>query len=181
MKPEIYFLSIFQDYVSMIIRGEKQWEFRENPCFGRYEDGEIQVGDILFPVSVSQDPSQGSAISCLCRITDIRRGNEMKDYFSDEKSGHWKEAGCRENSERDWEFFQKNILNKYSTAVRLKVYPIEPAIKTSEITHKTKRTSWKGIGFMPANKLNRFSIQDAEIIDYFRKVAGTIINGQINL
>lgn len=172
MTQEIYFLSIFHEYVSMIIHGEKQWEFRANPRFGMHENGEIQINDILFLVSVFKDTDRLPEIQCLCKIVNILRKQEMEKYFSNKVSGHWKEAGCSDDSERDWDFFKNNILDNFSTAIRLEVQPIQPAVKVSKIIHKTKLTPWSGTGFTPVKNLKRFSIGDKEVVEYLRKMIG---------
>ncbi len=147
----------------MILQSSKKWEFRKNPAFGN----NLARGDILFLVSTFKEKDLPSSINCMCIVREILRGKEMIDYFKDKKSNHWLEAGCNENSPRDWAYFHNNILTQYATAIRIQPIPIIPAVQASSIVHKHKNTPWKGTGFTPAENLKRFSIDGEEVVDYF--------------
>jgi hypothetical protein len=171
----IYFLSIQNNYVSMISKGEKKWEFRRNPRFGLYSDYELATGDILFLVSRFASTAMPARIECMCLVQTILREREMTEHFADRETGHWLEAGCREGTARDWDFFKTNILPIYSTAIKLKPYPLVPPVETDVIRHKTKKTPWKAIGFTPASALKKFAVGDMEIDEYFYSIKHSIL------
>ncbi len=179
MIDNIYFLSIYDQYVSMIINGQKKWEFRENPRFGIHAEWEIEIGDVIFVVSTSPNPEDSPLIKCMCRVVKILRNEEMKEYFSQKQTNHWKETGCEDNTTRDWNFFERNILNAYSTAIRLEVFPVCPVIDVSMIRHRTKHSSWNGHGFTPARDLKRFHIFDNEVTDYFANLSSQILSNKL--
>jgi hypothetical protein len=171
----IFFLSMYDQYVSMILNGEKQWEFRENPRFGIHEAGELQSDDILFLVSTFPDANTSAKIKCMCRVTAILREKKLQSYFMSRQSGRWKEAGCNDDTARDWDFFVKNILHVYSTGIRLEAFEVSPVIDTLAIQHQTKDTSWNGRGFTPIRTLKRFTIYGTDMVEYFRILASNVL------
>ena len=172
MGNEMYFLSIHDQYLSKIIDGTKQWEFRANPRFGILTDSEIRKGDLIFCIGTFPGNVPGPQIRCLCRVVEILRSESMAAYFGEERSGHWIEAGCR----GDWDYFKREILGVYSTAIRLEAYDIRPAVDVSVIRHRTKRQrTWKGRGFTPARELFRYGVDGKSVPAYFREVADRIL------
>lgn len=171
---EIYFLSIHDQYVSMIMSGKKTWEFRKNPCFGILSDREIKKGDMLFIISIFPGVKRPPIIKCMCRILHILRNEELKCHFQEKNSGNWKESGCDENTERDWTFFKENILDEYSTAINLKAFVVNPPVDVSLIRHRIKESPWKGTGLTPAKSLKRFLIEGENISDYFFELSSKI-------
>lgn len=169
---EIYFLSIYDQYLSKIIDRTKLWEFRANPRFGVLTSGEIQKGDLIFCIGTFPGKKPGPKIRCLCRVVEILRNDQLKAYFGEEKTGNWKEAGCKGG----WEYFNDNILKVYSTAIRLEVFEIQPALDVSIIHHRTKRQrTWKGSGFTPAVELYRYSVDGIGVLEYFRAIANQLL------
>ncbi len=164
----IYFLSIRKKYVEMILTGSKQWEFRQNPTFG----SSLEPGDLLFLVSTSE---AGSEISCLCKVKNILRGEKVQEGFDDYETGRWREAGCEDNTERDWDFFVDNILHQYPTAIKLGSHPVSPSIALSQVAHKTSRKTWKGIGLTPLSHLQRYTVGDESADQYFGNLASQVM------
>lgn len=176
LNRNLYFLSIHDTYVSMIMDGAKQWEFRRNPAFGIFPEGRLEPGDLIFVVSTFSDPARSPLIRCMVEIQDILRDHAMRDYFSDRASGHWREAGCEEGTDRDWDYFQRNILEEYATAIRVNAYKLEPPIDAASIRHKYKGSPWSGRGFTPAEDLRRFQIDGQVVEPYFRRLAGNLMD-----
>lgn len=174
----IFLLSIHDKYASMILNGVKKWEFRRNPRFGILLNKEIGVGDLVFLVNKSSE-GKPPAIECMCRVLSVLREGDMRDYFYRKESGKWKEAGCEDNTERNWEFFVKSILDVYLTAIELKPYPVKPSIDGESIRHCTKNTPWKAIGLVATEDLKRFSVNGLNVTRYFEKIAEqTLKNNQ---
>lgn len=163
----VYFLSLEEKYVQMILAGTKKFEFRKNPKFGILPNCELSEGDIIFVTS-------DGCIPCCCIVNQILRDKVYYDYFKDYDSGHWKEAGCDDNSERNFDFFCKDILNEHSTAIGLVVLPIDP-INVKLIRHTTTNKPWNGRGFIPLQDLKRFSIHGEGVFSYFEKLSHTIL------
>ncbi len=170
MTNEVFFLSIQQEYVRLLLDGSKKWELRENPNFGILPGYELSRGDVLFIVSVSERMT----IPCLGLVEKILRGDDYLSYFQDHESGHWLETGCSPDSPRDWSFFE-DILHEYSTAVRLDTYRLDPPFDVTRIRHNTRTTAWSGRGFTPAKELKRFSIDGRPIASYFDELARIIL------
>jgi hypothetical protein len=168
---DIYFLSVFDNYVSMILDGSKKGEFRKNPNFGMLDDIQLQLGDWLVLVSRFSDLTVPSRISCLCKVETILREEEMYSYFMHEESGKWKEAGCAQDSERDWHYFKNCILAEYNTAIKIVPYPLKEYIEISEIVHRSKGHSWKGVGFASVTHLKEYEIRETTIEVYFERLA----------
>lgn len=166
MANEIYFLSIFDQYLSKIINGTKQWEFRANPRFGILTSGEIQAGDLLFCIGTFPGNVPKPKIRCLCRVLEILRNEAVAAYFGRERSGRWKEAGVE-----SWDCFEENILGRYATAIRLEAFEVRPALDVSVIRHRVKtQRAWKGRGFTKATELKRYWVDGVGVAEFFRAV-----------
>jgi hypothetical protein len=177
----IYFLSIHDQYVSLILSGQKQWEFRKNPRFGILPQAELCAGDIIFLIrTFPPETACHPTIDCLCRVISILRGEELHNYFKDKETGAWKESGCEDRTERGWEFFRHSILDVYSTGIKLIPYKVTPAIDVNSIQHLVKNTPWNGIGFTPMADLKRFTINGVEISAYFEQIAVKILKNTLN-
>ena len=167
----IFFLSIRNENVQMILDGWKKWEFRQNQRFGILPDVELTPGAILFIVSTFHDSASTPRIECICRVTKILRGSDFHQYFADRSSGHWTEAGCEEGTGRDWDFFDSNILGTYITAIGLSPYPLSPAIDCNTVRHKMKQTPWRGTGLTPIKSLHRYVVGEKAAAQYFTEIA----------
>jgi len=176
----IYFLSIRDNYVRMIISGLKKWEFRKNPNFGIFHDKKIDVGDILFLISTTSE-ELSPKIECMCEILSILRKDELIEFFKDKKTKRWTEAGCSDNSDRDWDFFTTNILYNYSTAIKIKPYELNPVIEVSHIVRKSNGRPWMGIGMLGADDFVNYSVGEQSVMEYFRDIAQTILNKEVIL
>ena len=158
----------------MILNKEKLWEFRKNPRFGLVNGKILQSDDIIFLVSRFSD-SVLSRIDCMCRVLSILRGDDLVEYFSSKQSGRWKQAGCDENSDRNWSFFENNILNVFSTGIQLEPYHVKPSIDIARIQHRQSEKPWKGIGFSPASDLKRYHIDGGTVEGYFEAISSRIL------
>ena len=175
MKRNLYLLSVRNEYVEMIIDGVKKWEFRENSNFGVFRNRMISKNDLLFLVSSAKGATDAQ-IRCMCEIMTILRNEEVISYFGDEKSQKWREAGCREGSNRDWEFFKSNILYKFSTAIKVKSYEVVPAVNVRDIKKKTNGRSWSGKGFLDTDDLKNYSVFGRSVTEYFKNIAQMLMN-----
>jgi hypothetical protein len=175
----IFFMSVQSEYVDLILQGSKRWEFRENPRFGILSHFELAIGDVIFVVSMAKE---NVSIPCLCSVNNILRGNKYLSYFQNYESGHWREAGCQEGSERNWEYFKENILHRYTVAIGLDTYPVVPPIDVATIINKTQQRPWRGKGFTPAKDLHRFSVKGKNVLAYCtelsRKILGEANHGE---
>ena len=147
----IYFLSIRRNYAEMILSGSKCWEFRQNARFGE----QLNVDDQIFIVST--DP-KGSAVTGLCCIATILRGDAVNAWFGDKTTGHWHDAGCADGTARDWTFFAKNILGKFPVALRLAALPLESPVALAEIVHRSSGKPWRGIGLTPLEGIKNYLV-----------------------
>jgi len=168
--PEKYFLSIKNQYVNMIKSGYKQWEFRKNIRFGVFQEIQIQTGDILFPIRINPSSDEHLTVDCMCKIKQILRGEELVNYFANKNNNHWKQAGCDEYSERNWDFFKDNILNSFLTGIQLETKQITPMIDITQIRHRVTQKSWNGIGLNLDKRLKKFQINNESIAGYLDKV-----------
>jgi len=173
MEQNIYLLSVRDEYVNMIIDGTKRWEFRKNPNFGISKNKIISRNDLLFLVSIMKG-SIRPRIRCMCEILTILRNEEVISYFGEERSKKWREAGCREEGGRDWEFFKSNILYKFSTAIEVKSHEVIPAVSVEDIKKKTNGRSWSGKGFLDTDDLKNYSVCGQSVAEYFKSIANTI-------
>lgn len=176
MHMNVFFLSIQDRHVQRILQGIKLWEFRANPRFGITEGGALGQGDVVFLISRFEDPEAAPSIACMGRVLEVLRGEDMRRRFSDKGSGLWREAGCREGTDRDWGYFVRNILHAYQTAVRLEPHEIRPAVDVGIIRHKNKGTPWRGLGFTPARDLKRFSVNGLAVESHFRRIARDLLD-----
>ncbi|MFC1604705.1 hypothetical protein ACFL5F_06720 [Planctomycetota bacterium] len=172
----IFFLSVQFEFVDLILQGAKRWEFRENPGFGILSHLELAVGDVIFVVSLARE---NASIPCLCLVNNILRGNKYFSYFHNYESGHWKEAACQDDSVRNWEYFEQDILHRYTVAIGLDAYPVVPPIDVATIIHKTKQRPWSGKGFTLAEDLHRFSIEGKNVLAYCTELSEKIL-GETN-
>ena len=172
----IYLLSIYSQYVDMLISGEKLWEFRANPNFGITDRHRLQLGDAIFICAREKD-ARLSEIRCFCIVRDILRGADYTAYFSDFDSGHWQEAGCALGTERDLAFFKAEILDQFRCAVRLETHKIAHPIRVSDIKHKYRGTNWSGKGFLPARDLKRFRLAGQKVEECLRQILCRAIGG----
>lgn len=166
----LYLLSIHSEYVDLILGGRKKWEFRKNPNFGQ----DLKPMDIIFIVAPQRQQDKPPQITCRGVVEKILRGQEVYEYFRDRESKRWEEAGCSENSHRDWNYFEENIIHSYPTAIKIKPTPVDPPVNTAIILHKTKNSPWKGIGFTPAENLHRYSIEGLAVEQYLRRLLRSI-------
>ena len=166
----IFFLSVHSENVELILQKFKLWEFRRNLNFGIIQNHALLSGDFIFLVSTFLQQDTTPEIKCLCKVTDILRGDQILQYFGKYDAMHWQEAACQDNTYRNWEFFRNNILSQYSTAVKLLSTEINPPIYVDTIKHKIKEISWRGIGFTPLDELNKYTINDEPITNYFKEI-----------
>ena len=175
----IYFLSLHDQYVRMILDGLKRWEFRENPRFGILPDRELGPGDVLFLVSTFAEGASPPRIECMCSVVSLLRGEDLRAYFGDPASGNWRQAGCEEGTDRDWDYFRANILEGYATAVELAPYRVSPPIDSSTVRHRTTHAPWKGIGFTPADHLKRFCVDGEAVEEHFGTIASRLLDERL--
>ena len=154
----VFCLSIQKDNVSRILSGNKRWEFRANPRFGCSEEQAIKSGDTLVIISVNDEDVR---VSCAATIGRILRKQYLHSYFGDPGTGHWLEAGCAPDSQRDWEFFAHDILENFSVAVELKEVRPLPQMAMASIVHQHTGRPWRGLGLTPLDHLHRFTITHA--------------------
>jgi hypothetical protein len=167
----LFTLSLRRVYADMILSGDKRWEFRANPRFGASSNHHMSPGDVLFLVSTSP---AGNAICIACLAGRILRGQQLVEYFGAEATGHWMEAGCKPGTERDFVFFQREILSCYATAVELlRVRPVAPPIACAEIT-KLKNgveVAWSGRGFSARKDLLRLRYRGEPLVEVLGRLA----------
>jgi len=162
----IFILSILSEYAEMILSGSKQWEFRRNPRFGTAGQEQIKPGNILFVVSMSDDP----VISYYCIVEKILRGTEYLDYFSNPGYGRWKESGYSSGTDQDFNCFKKEVLEVHSTAVKLKPYKLNDPVPVKEIRQRYTNKPWSGRGFSHIGQLKRFEYRGFNFDDYLREI-----------
>ena len=165
----IYLLSIYSQYVDMLVSGEKLWEFRANPDFGITERYRLQIEDVIFICAREKDACL-SEIRCFCIVKDILREADYTAYFSDFTSGHWREAGCAPGTDRDLAFFKTEILDPFRCAVKLETHRLAQPIRISDIKHKYRGTSWSGKGFLPVRDLKRFQLAGQKMDEHLRQI-----------
>ena len=153
------------DFTAQMLSGKKKWEFRANENFGKAEG--LTIGDVMFFIDINDT----FEIKAAAVITAVLRGSEMLCFFNDKSSGHWRDAACEENTNRDWDFFLNTILTQYHCAIGLEPFPIDPVIPITEIRYKYKEGSLNPQGMIKIVSLNRrFEIQGMQVEDYFRNI-----------
>ncbi len=168
----IFFLSIASPAVERILSGEKRWEFRKNLRFGYVNGYELNLGDIIFLISKGGT----NTIPCACAVTAILRGPQLNAYFGDYDAFHWQEAGCKEGTDRDWHFFNRNILHEYRVAVGLDCIPLPEAIALEAIQHQHTGKIWSGVGLTPLDSLKKYHIHGESLTPYFQRVYSKLFN-----
>lgn len=152
---QIFLLSIFHRFADMILAKEKRWEFRENPEFGRAGERTLRVGDALFVVSVG-GPSDG--VRGLGVVEKILRGEEMEAYFQNVARGS---SFAGEGPGAD--YFRREILGRYKTALKLDAAPLDEPIPLSAIRKRSTGRPWKGLGLTHVSQLHRHHIGQAPV------------------
>ena len=166
---ELFTLSVLRPYANMILAGTKRWEFRLNPEFGRAGDHEFATEDTVFIVAMGPE----TTVTCFCRVGCILRGEELRVYFDDPATGHWREAGCREGMDRDWVFFEREIVNQYETAIELAVRPLRSLIPVDTVRHRQTGKPWSGRGFCHVSQLHRYDIEDQELAAFLAELVAS--------
>ncbi len=140
----IFLLSIFRQYVEAIMAGEKQWELRQNPRFGRAGGSELAIGDYLFLVATG---GEAPGIPCFARVEEIVRGEEYEERFG---SSH----------------------PDFKTAVRLLPTTLDEAIPAGSFRRISDGTAWSGRGFHTTRSLRRYRVEGETPERFLRSVLG---------
>ncbi|MCP4723731.1 MAG: ASCH domain-containing protein [bacterium] len=167
---EIYFLSIFEEYVRKILDGTKKWEFRENPDFGKTGEYLMKPEDHVLIVSTGDK----NVIPCICSVERILRGDEYTGYFRKTDSEIWEDTGCPEGCEEADEF-KDLIIRDYRTALKLITIPFNVPIDVSTIVHLWTGKPWTGRGFGHIEQLKRFGINGKKVKEYFDEIIRQLI------
>lgn len=164
-----FFLSIGSKHVARILAGEKKWEFRANPSFGNLEHVDLAADDTLLIVSVGAEKRE---VVCAATVGRILRGDAVRTCFGDRKDERWLEAGCAPGTDRDWGFFEREILNIYPVAVELAVLRTFVPIPVADIVNRRSGKPWKGIGLTPVGDLHRYEIGGRPVEQQVAKIIG---------
>ena len=144
----LFSLSVHDTAVRRMLSGGKRWEFRRNPRFGTHRDAPLSSGDTLLLVSTFPGEDRVPLIRAVSRVGRILRSDEMLAFFGDPATGRWKEAGCAENTDRDWDFFATQILGQHAVAIELEVFPVVVPLDLGGMCHRQTRKVWKGTGLV---------------------------------
>jgi hypothetical protein len=155
-----YFLAIYAEHARRIVRGEKSWEFRHADGFLQ----RLRLGDELLIVATHRDGRTAELVG-VGLITALLTGRDVHTYFGDPETLRWCEAGCRPGTERNWDFFLREILEVWDGAIGLEARPVVPPRPVSDIRRLTTGKPWTGAGFTAVDELHRYGIDGRPIAE----------------
>ena len=163
-REEIFLLSVLPPWAAMLASGEKQWEFRANPNFGRAGEHTMRPGDRLFIIESGPEPH----FLCHGLVSRILRGQEIEHYFTTpERLGEAGYPAAPESQAR----FREEILPGHATAVHIQASPLPRPVPVSLIRHLHKKTPFLGRGFYHVAQLGRYHAGGRPVAGYLKELS----------